>query len=318
VTYRAAPVPERVRQLTALLATESALREERAVARRRHDELCEEADRLGRELAEAERDLEEGLVATIKGWFGRPREEIEAAVASLRERLVTVTTRIEAEVAIERDLTSRLDAIGVARAELDVLHAAAITRLAAAEGPVGDELRGLGAGIAAATTQLELLECTALAAGQAEYQMQQIMEQARMLNEVSGALDVMTGLVEAVDTLTGGGAPSAPSDRVIVRARLREACVQAQDRLRAVATNLERLQAQQPTLAARLPASRFDAAATTRLADPIEKSALVVGAPDLAQRLGALATALGGARREISDGRAELEQRRRELALRAT
>ena len=127
--------------------SELELRERRTRIRREHDELEERADELARKLAEQNG----GVLGAIKNLIsGMTDDEVTRARADHAALEAQIATLVESE----RDVDAQLARIDASRAELDAQEATRIEAARSAPGPLGDQLRAIGAERALARTRL--------------------------------------------------------------------------------------------------------------------------------------------------------------------
>src|SRR5205823_4063148 len=145
MAYRDGFADPHIAELRRLIEAEPAEREVARQIRFAQDDATALVDRLGAELAAAERG---GLRAMLRPTdVARLRDELAAAIA----------TRAEL-VERERAQAARLDAIAQARDELAAREAKATAALRAGEGPAADELRAIEASIEVEAARLVAFE----------------------------------------------------------------------------------------------------------------------------------------------------------------
>src|SRR5580693_2090949 len=101
MVYRDAAGDLRTAELRSLVCTEQTLQDAARRLRFEQDDANEEVDRLGRELAAAERDVERARDGGVRSWFARGRTASEGAVGVLRDALEHATARLDELVAQE-------------------------------------------------------------------------------------------------------------------------------------------------------------------------------------------------------------------------
>lgn len=252
MAYRDAGGDQRVAELRALVATEQELHEAARRVRFEQDGANEEVDRVGQELAAAERVLADakrgGLRAGLRALVGKGKAGAEAAVTRLRDELHDATARLDELVAREGMVRAQLDAIGAARAELAAREAGAGEALRAAEGPAGADYRALEAAIAAERARGEEIEVALRAIEQADVAVASVVqaydEEAEARRRGTGAAFGVSGLVIHAIVEAAQGP---------VNGRVGEAVGYARDRLQLAVAALARLAAVWPAAGGLLP-----------------------------------------------------------------
>jgi hypothetical protein len=289
MVYRDAAGDLRTAELRSLVGTEQALQDAARRLRFEQDDANEEVDRLGRELAAAERDVERAREGGVRSWFARGRTASEGAVRVLRDALEHATARLDELVAQEGTVRAQLEAIAAARVELAAREARAGDMLRASDSPAGADFRALDAAIARELGRLAAVEV--------------------VLRRVELA-DVAIAAVVQVNK----DAMRSEADPTSIGARAFDAVHFAKDQLRAVVEELARIQASEPALVARLRGRDLDDYLDTPVTYAVESSALVTRAWWTARVLSSMLTAVAGERDRIRTRRAELEQRQRDAA----
>lgn len=272
MVYRAAPDNQRVTALEALIAQEPALVQDRARARFAQHELIERVDQLGVAAEDARQAIERpGPLARVRGWFGGGAAGRARALAALDAAHADATRQLEAQRADEHALDARLAAIGEARVELAALEAAQGALLVSAPGPAGDEYRAIAAAIAPLTTAAELLHQALGACERAEVAVRAVRDHDDELRVARNTRRNLTQVL--IDAAT-----TSPS--MILQARIHDAVVDARAHLHHLATALVDLHELWPP-DVQPPTDRLFAIADAAVADPPERSALVIAAREL-------------------------------------
>jgi hypothetical protein len=211
----------RVAALRQQIATERELLEERARIRSESDALQDEADRLGMEVAEAERNAGGGVIAAVTGFLGGSKSPHD--VARTKRELDDVTAKLKASEAGERAVQSKIDGIAAARKEMSVLIAASATALRNSDGPIGDELRALHAAMQADDEKLSALDNVIAARDRAESVIRGVVGAQRAASEESAPLGVVVRTaVTAASIVTGENPPKFGVDAARARAHMPE------------------------------------------------------------------------------------------------
>jgi hypothetical protein len=313
MAYRDQPVDPRIVELTSLIASEPDLQKEAASIKREEYASTETADRIGPELAEAERELEQrragGVIATVSGWFGRSLEEHEREVARLQTEHAEVTTRIAALSAAATEIRSKLTAINEARVELERLHDNGVAALRTAEGPHGDEVRALDADDAREREPLLAINRVIDVCDLARHAVWTIDAVVADLETVKGAAQTVVAVLQRLESPLE--TPAIVEDRDATRTRLSDAIGFASTQLRELVAAHDALEMPWPV---KMPRARVLQLAASQIAGSPENSESVKNSGPLAEFVTELLAVLVAKRDQLVSNRAEREKRRRELA----
>jgi hypothetical protein len=211
----------RVAALRQQIATEPELLQERARIRRESDALQDEADRLGIEVAESERNAGGGVIAAVTGFLGGSKSPDD--VTRTKRELDDVTAKLKASEADERTLQAKIDSLAAARKELSVLIAANADALRSSDGPLGDELRTLHAAMQADDEKLSALDKVIAARDRADSVISGVVGAQRAASAESAPLGVVIRTaVTAASIVTAETPPKFGVDAARARAHMPE------------------------------------------------------------------------------------------------
>ena len=220
MTYRDVNDP-RVAALRQLIATEPDLLQERARIRRESDALQDQADRLGIDVADAERNAGGGVIAAVTGFLGGSKSPND--VARMKRELDEVTAKLKASEADERSVQTKIDGLAAARKELSQLITASADALRSSDGPLGDELRALHTAMQAADEKLSALDKVIVARDRAETVISGVVSAERAASKEGGALGLAVRTAVTAASIVGGeNPPKFGVDAARARAHLPE------------------------------------------------------------------------------------------------
>jgi hypothetical protein len=283
--------------LVAIVASHVPLVEERRSACREHDEVAEQVAELHHRLAELEREIARGGVASVvKQWLGASRPaDLAPAAAELRRKLVDRTGRLAELASRERTIAAQLEEIAVARQQLAKLQQSRGRALRGSGSPLGNELRRIDEELAATDARVTALERALVAADR----FGRVVGDIRALVEASLRGSSLAALAaRAHAALTGDRA--WPSERDRARTQLHEHVAFARDELRGFIRAFEALKLALDT-PTRLAVVQLRALVGGRIAEPPEQSELVAGieaaAASTARLVGVMDGELAGSHR---------------------
>ena len=295
MVYRDAPGDMRTAELRSLVASEPELQDAARQLRFEQDGANEEVDRLGRELAAVERDIDRARGGGLRALFARGAQASAAAEHVLRDALDDAMARLDDLIAQEGLIRAQLDAVTAARAELAAREADAAETLRAADNPAGADYRAIDAAIAREDGRLAALEQALRAIERADVAIAAVLRAGK-------------------DTAEAGGGLSA--DALSVHARIRDSATFAMDVLARLERELDDLAFSEPVLIGRLPRRELRPFITAAQYQSIELSALVARAQGLASDLSTMLTEVAGERDRIRARRGELSARQRDAEAR--
>nr|HEX4315913.1 hypothetical protein [Kofleriaceae bacterium] len=303
MVYRDTSGDLRTAELRSLVATEPDLQDAARQVRFEQDEANEAVDRLGRDLADAERGLERAQSGGIRALFARGTQASETAVFTLRDALDVAMAQLDELVAKENTIRAQLEAVTAARAELKAREASAAAELRASDNPAGADYRALDAAIAREAARIEAIERALRAIEHAD---------------VATAAVVQSGQ-DAADARAGRGPMMlvlAQADDLTIDARIRDAIAFARDQLLVLDSVLDRLGLGEPALVHQLPRDEARAFAEAARFGAADMATQVAHAAAVARQLSTLLTSVAGERDRIRARRADLESRQRDAAAR--
>jgi hypothetical protein len=301
MVYRDAAGDLRTAQLRSLVATEPTLQDAARRLRFEQDDANDEVDRLGRELATAERDVERARAGGLWSWFARGRTESEGAVRVLRDALEHAMAQLDELVAQEGTIRAQLEAIAAARVELAAREARAGDMLRAADSPAGADYRAIDTAIAREAARLVAVEIVLRAVELADVAIGAVVQVAHDAAEADAG---RTGLAIALEVSNSIGARAA------------DAVEFAKGQLRGLVDEIQLIAASEPALVGRLRVADVQAYVAAPVPDHVDVSPLVTRAWLLARALSTMLTAVAAERDRIRTRRSELENRQRDAAAR--